>query len=208
MLQIERFQKVYKDRVILSIEKLHFEEGIHWIKGSNGSGKSTLFRCLAGLSPYSGLIRCSGMDLSKNPIEYKLQVNYAQAEPIFPASLNGGQVLQYFATLKKTPEGQLNNLIETFGLDSFLDQSVRSYSSGITKKLALAIAFLGRPKMIFLDEPFNALDATSREVLFELMEKEQQKGCSFLLSTHHDFGSQLNLKTTNWLVKNQTLTEV
>ena len=75
MLQIERFRKEYTDKVILSIEKLHFEEGIHWIKGTNGSGKSTLFRCLAGLSPYKGIIRCSGIDLSKDPVDYNLQVN-------------------------------------------------------------------------------------------------------------------------------------
>ena len=206
MLQIERFRKEYTDKVILSIEKLHFEEGIHWIKGTNGSGKSTLFRCLAGLSPYKGIIRCSGIDLSKGPVDYKLQVNYAQAEPVFPTSLSGRQVLHYFASLKKASEAQQNELTERFGLDSFLDQSVRSYSSGMTKKLALALAFLGQPSWVLLDEPFNALDATSRDVLFELMESERLRGCSFLLSTHHDFGSELNLKTKNWLVKNQTVT--
>lgn len=207
MLQIERFRKEYSDNVILAIERLHFEEGIHWVKGVNGSGKSTLFRCLAGLSPYKGLISCNGVDLSKSPVEYKYIVNYAQAEPVFPASLSGRQVLDYFASLKKAPKAQQTDLIEKFGLDSFLDQSVKSYSSGMTKKLALALAFLGQPKMVLLDEPFNALDAVSRDVLFELMELDRQRGCSFLLSTHHDFGSELNLKTKNWLVKNQTVTE-
>jgi len=195
MLQIERFRKEYSDKVILYIEKLHFEEGIHWVKGANGSGKSTLFRCLAGLSPYKGMIRCCGVDLSRSPSNYKLQVNYAQAEPVFPASLTGRQVLEYFASLKQSPKTQQTDLINSIRLDTFLDQSVKSYSSGMAKKLALALAFLGQPKLVLLDEPFNALDATSRE------------GCSFLLSTHHDFGSELNLKTKNWLVKNQTVTE-
>lgn len=207
MLQIERFRKEYTDKVILSIEKLHFEEGIHWIKGANGSGKSTLFRCLAGLSPYKGIISCHGVHLSKNPTAYKLFVNYAQAEPVFPSSLNGRQVLNYFASLKKADQKQPAALVDRFGMSSFLDQSVKSYSSGMTKKLALALAFLGQPKLVLLDEPFNALDATSRDILFELIETERQKGCSFLLSTHHDFGSELNLKTKNWLVKHQTVTE-
>ena len=207
MLLIERFRKEYSEKIILTIDKLHFADGIHWVKGVNGSGKSTFFKCLAGLSPYQGSISRHGVDLSKSPIEYKLQVNYAQAEPVFPASLTGRQVFDFFAKLKRANKVQVSELIEKFGLDSFLDQSVKSYSSGMGKKLALALAFLGQPKLVLLDEPFNALDAKSREVLFTLIEAQHEKGCSFLLSTHHDFGSELNLKTKNWLVKNQTVTE-
>lgn len=207
MLQVERFKKEYSDRLILNVENLHFEEGIHWVKGGNGSGKSTFFKCVAGISPYKGTIVCDGISLSKAPVEYKMQVNYAQAEPVFPSSLSGRHVLEYFAALKKASKEQFGYLVEKFGMESFLNQSVKSYSSGMTKKLALSLAFLGHPKLILLDEPFNALDAISRDSLFELMETERQKGCSFLLSTHHDFGSELNLKTKNWLVKDQTIIE-
>lgn len=205
MLQLERFKKGYSGDPIIEIDQLSFEEGIHWIKGANGSGKSTLFRCIAGLSPYKGEILFRGIDLAKQPVEYKLMVNYAQAEPRFPESLTGDHVFQYFSKLKRAEQNQQKELIDKFGLRGYINQPVKSYSSGMIKKLALAIAFLGNPKLILLDEPFNALDDTSRQNLFSLIENGLQNGCSFLLSTHHDFGSELGLKTKNWIVKNKTI---
>ncbi|WP_420385000.1 ABC transporter ATP-binding protein [Roseivirga sp.] len=207
MLSIQSFRKDYSGKLILTCDQLEFPEGIHWIKGANGSGKSSLFKCIAGLSPFEGKIACHGIDLKKSPVDYKRVVNYAQAEPVFPESLHGIHVFEYFSKLKKSSKNQSKELELKFGLEPFINEPIKAYSSGMTKKLALAIAFLGNPKLIILDEPFNALDVASRQTLFNLIEERLEEGCSFLLSTHHDFGSELDLKTRNWIVSNKTIRE-
>ncbi|MFT7056625.1 MAG: ABC-2 type transport system ATP-binding protein, partial [Roseivirga sp.] len=153
MLSLHQFEKSFGSQVILKIEDLSFVQGIHWVKGKNGSGKSTLFNCLAGLSPFKGEISFNDLSLKKSAEQYKFKVNYSQSEPLFPAFLTGNEMINFFAKLKKAPSGQVELLTKQLSVKAYADQPCGTYSSGMTKKLSIVLAFLGQPELIILDEP-------------------------------------------------------
>lgn len=208
MLMLKSFRKSFGDHTVLDIASINLEPGIHWVKGRNGSGKTTLFNCLAGLSPYMGSITISGIDLGQEPGAYKLLVNYSQSEPVFPEFLTGRELIDFFSDLKKAPEGQADQLCQLLGVDEFAHKPCGSYSSGMTKKLSITLAFLGTPKLIILDEPLITLDKEAQEVVTELIADQFTKGASFIFATHQDFENELIRATCIYEVKDQSLKPV
>jgi ABC-2 type transport system ATP-binding protein len=205
MLRLTQFRKAFGTQEILNIPDLTFEKGIHWIKGKNGSGKSTLFNCLAGLSPFEGQISLGEIDLKKQPNPYKLKVNYSQSEPLFPEFLTGNEMINFFAKLKKAPKGQVEMLAKKLSVDVYADQACGTYSSGMTKKLSIVLAFLGDPELIILDEPLITLDTQAQKIVSQMIVEAHSKGVSFLFSTHQDFDNALIKASHSYLVHNQSL---
>jgi ABC-2 type transport system ATP-binding protein len=205
MLRLSQFRKAFGTEEILNIPDLTFEKGIHWIKGKNGSGKSTLFNCLAGLSPFEGQISLGEIDLKKQPNLYKLKVNYSQSEPLFPEFLTGNEMINFFAKLKKAPSDQVEMLIKKLSVDVYADQACGTYSSGMTKKLSIVLAFLGNPELIILDEPLITLDTEAQKIVSQMIVEAHAKGVSFLFSTHQDFDNALIKASHSYLVHSQSL---
>ncbi len=208
MLEIKNFRKAFNDQLILEIPSLQLNQGIHWFKGKNGSGKSTLFNCLAGLSPFEGEIKLSGFSLNKKPVPYKLRINYSQSEPTFPEFLAGKDLLEYFGQLKGAKTEQIKELSSKLSIDSYMDQPVGSYSSGMLKKLSIAIAFLGNPSWIVLDEPLITLDKEAQAIMLSLLVDYNKKGTSFIFATHQDFENQLIKADHVYEVRDQKVTLV
>jgi len=185
MLTLDAYRKAYSGRTILAIPRLTFEPGVHWLKGPNGSGKTTLFRSMAGLLPFEGDCRLEDRwSVRKHPVEYRLRVNYSEAEPLYPDFLTAWELIQWVATTKRAPTGQAEALIEAFGMGSFVRTPVGTYSSGMLKKTGLVLALLGNPRFILLDEPFITLDEASVRTVVRLIREGRERGVSFLLSTH------------------------
>lgn len=205
MLRLTQFRKAFGTEEILNISDLTFEKGIHWIKGKNGSGKSTLFNCLAGLSPFEGKISLGEIDLKKQPNPYKLKVNYSQSEPLFPEFLTGNEMINFFAKLKMAPKGQAEMLVKNLSVDVYTDQTCGTYSSGMTKKLSIILAFLGDPELIILDEPLITLDTEAQKIVSQMIVEAHDKGVSFLFSTHQDFDNALIKASHTYLVNNHSL---
>lgn len=103
MLHIKHFHKAYPTGFELNINNLEFSSGIHLIKGENGAGKSTLFKAIAGIHPFEGEIALNGVSLSKEPLRYRMLVNYAEAEPQFPEFLSLDELILLVAQAKKAP---------------------------------------------------------------------------------------------------------
>jgi ABC-2 type transport system ATP-binding protein len=205
MLEISRLKKQYGSTVILSVPLLSFDNGVYWIKGGNGSGKTTLLKMIAGLLPFEGSIRLNEFDLKKNPVEYRRYVNYAEAEPLFPSFITGEDLIMLFQKAKKGNANEVQRLIDTFNIQSFIPNPVGTYSSGMVKKLSLILAFIGQPKVILLDEPLVTLEDHSIPILTELISDYQQnKQVTFLITSHQllEHYSLGNIKTI--LVKDQT----
>lgn len=186
MLQFKNFSKSYNDQLVIAIPELRFEPGTYWIRGENGSGKSTLFRALAGLLPYQGTIELSGtIDLREQPLEFRRRVNFSEAEPLFPGFITSKDLIDFVATARGADFNQQLSITSRLGIDAFIDKRCETYSSGMLKKLSLALAFLGSPSVIILDEPLITLDEQARETLLGMIAEVDKAGNVITLLSSH-----------------------
>ena len=187
MIHLSNYKKSYSGRLILTIPDFHLSKGIYWIKGINGSGKSTLFKCIAGIIEFEGNILINDISVKKSPVIYRSQVSYSEAEPLFPDFLTLKDIAEFVAKTKKASGNQLEELKSTLGVHAYYNDRISTFSSGMLKKAGLLVAFLGKPKVIILDEPFITLDAASSDRLLALIVRlHAQEGVSFLLSSHRN----------------------
>ena len=186
MLTFNKFIKKYQETKVLDIHEMSLNQGIYWLKGANGSGKSTLLKSLAGILHFEGDVLLDKLvSVKKNKREYRRLVNFAEAEPVFPEFLTGKELIDMFAEAKSGTNEQKEFYTQTIGLQPYLDQPLGTYSSGMLKKLSLILAFMGKPKLILLDEPLITVDLTSLEVLYNwIIERNKSEDTSFVLASH------------------------
>jgi ABC-2 type transport system ATP-binding protein len=185
MLQFLEVKKEYGQRIIVSIPELTIPPGIYWLKGSNGSGKTSLLKMISGLIPFSGSITLEGIDLKSRPLEYRKLVGSAEAEPVYPGFLTGRELVGFYQEILKATASQVSRLIDITGVSLFLHTPIGTYSSGMIKRLSLLLAFMGKPKLILLDEPLATLDADAAMRLPALMlEYQKEYGSSCIFSSH------------------------
>jgi ABC-2 type transport system ATP-binding protein len=209
MLTLKDFSKYYSRHLILQIPKLQLEPGIHWVKGENGSGKTTFFKALAGIHPCTGeIVFDDGLSLHDNPIEYRRYVNYSEAEPFYPGFLTANDLI-HFVGKAKGAKAEQSNLSEEFGINHFKVNPCETYSSGMLKKVSIALAFLGSPRLIILDEPLITLDEEARKVLYKAIDRFISGGKTIvLISSHQDISeTALSLKQT-LVVRNKTIESI
>ena len=205
MLLLRDFKKSYNENLILSIPHLALPSGIHWIKGENGMGKSTLFKCIAGLIPFEGEILVNEVSQLSHPVPYRKQINFAEAEPLYPGFLTAKDLVRFIAKTRNASLDQQQTLCTAFGIDAFFEKPCETYSSGMVKKLSLALAFFGTPSLIILDEPIITLDQASRQILYAIIHEHQSRGVSFLMSSHQAFENSSLTITSSFHIKNKTL---
>jgi ABC-type multidrug transport system ATPase subunit len=182
----------YDGRPVFSGVNLDLDPGIYALTGPNGSGKSTLLRLLAGAQrPAQGSIRIAGHDLVRDPVAARRQLSYAPDDsPAYPF-MTGSEFLRMVAAAKSTTPGPIvDSLIAAFGLAPFLDQRFDGLSLGTQKKLVLAAAWIGDPRVILLDEPSNALDAASRAALVARAAIDSAKAVILFASHEAEFVAQ------------------
>lgn len=184
MLHLLNVQKKYVERTILTIPDLEIGEGIYWLKGSNGSGKSTFLKMLSGIIPFEGNIELAKTNLKKNGVEYRRLVSYAEAEPLYPDFLTGEDLVGFFNSVRKSDKKYSNSLVERFGIVHYYKNPIGTYSSGMAKKLSLVLAFIGKAKFIFLDEPFVTLDTATVSILLATIREFNSQGSNFIFTSH------------------------
>jgi ABC-2 type transport system ATP-binding protein len=185
MLEFINVQKNYGPQSVLDISHFSLDAGIYWLQGPNGAGKTTLLRVIAGILTFKGDLRLRGHSLRKDGVGYRKLVNWGDAEPLYPGFLNGADLLDFYRQILRPEAAQVDELCGRLGVDSWLGARAAAWSSGMTKKISLVLAFLGEPALIVLDEPFTTLDEPGARELSTLIEEYHRLyGTAFLLSSH------------------------
>ena len=168
-LVIEDLSKTYPGGVrALDGVSLTIEPGMFGLLGPNGAGKSTLMRTIATLQqPDSGSIQLGDLDVLRQPDEVRKVLGYLPQEFGLYPNLSAAAVLDHFTTLKGiTARGERKELVEALlhktNLWNARDQAVGGFSGGMKKRLGIAIALAGDPKLLIVDEPTAGLDPTER----------------------------------------------
>ncbi|WP_164512775.1 ABC transporter ATP-binding protein [Leucobacter chromiireducens] len=153
--------------------------------GPNGAGKSTTVDLLAGLTaPSSGSVRVLGVDPARERATITAAVGVQpQQAALFPI-LTVDETLALFASFHERP-AELAELRARVQLDECRGTQVRRLSGGETRRLLIAIALIGRPRVVILDEPAAGLDPASRLRIAELIRDIRAGGTTVLLTTHH-----------------------
>ena len=206
MLELKTIKKAYHSQVVLQDASLSLAKGIYWVKGNNGSGKTTLLKMIAGLLPFEGDILYNDISQKSKPIEYRKQVSWAEAEPLYPAFITGMDLIRFYQNIRKVPATEVEQLLALFDMSNYIKSPIGTYSAGMTKKLSLVLAFMGSPPLCILDEPLITLDAaTVTLVSAYIQERHQQSGSMFILSSHQELEIQLTLTGKEITISNQRL---
>ena len=157
--------------------------------GPNGAGKSTTIRMLTGLlEPTAGRIRILGLDLEEHPIEVKRQIGVVPEGLALFDRLTGPEYLNFVGRMygldRKTAAQRAQELLEFIELADRPKTLVGDYSHGMKKKLALAAAVIHGPKILFLDEPFEGVDAIAAGTLKALLNRMIARGATIFLTSH------------------------
>ena len=157
--------------------------------GPNGAGKSTTIKCLTGLlRPSAGSVRILGRDLAREPVAIKRLVGVVPEELALFERLTGGENLAFVARVHgldpATFRSRAAELLEPLGLADATGVQAADYSHGMRKKLALAMALLAAPRLLFLDEPFEGIDAVSSRWMKQLLLDFTRRGGTVFLTSH------------------------
>jgi ABC-2 type transport system ATP-binding protein len=170
---------------------LTVEQGtLHGFLGPNGSGKTTTMKCVMGLlRKTSGLIRLFGEEPDGDASELKKRVGYMPESPAFPAYLKGQEVLLTYGRIRATSEvarlkEESRLLLHRVGLADAAEKPVGKYSRGMQTRLGIAVAMLGEPDLLILDEPTEGLDPMGVTDVRNLLKGLVSEGRSVLLSSH------------------------
>jgi len=206
MLQFNAVKKYYGSFLALDIPELSIDKGIYWLKGENGSGKTTFLKMIGGLHPFDGDILLSGNSIKKNRVAYLQRINYAEAEPLYPDFLSARDLVKLYCRTKKAEEKKTLALLEQLHISDAYTKPLGTYSSGMLKKLSLALAFIGNPEWILLDEPLITIDADAVAIICSLINSSYtENGISFIITSHQPFQSGTVSVTQNMLTADQTI---
>jgi ABC-2 type transport system ATP-binding protein len=157
--------------------------------GPNGAGKSTTIKMLTGLlAPTSGTVQIAGVDLFANPIEVKRQIGVVPEGMALFGRLTAPEYLNFVGRMygldKSTTAQRTADLLEFMGLANEPKKLIADYSHGMGKKLALAAAVIHGPKVLFLDEPFEGVDAIAANTLKTMLQNMIAGGATIFLTSH------------------------
>jgi ABC-2 type transport system ATP-binding protein len=189
-LRIERLSKTYANgTVALNGITLNIERGMFGLLGPNGAGKSTLMRIIATLQePDSGSVHFDDIDGIRDKAAIRRILGYLPQEFGLYKNVSGEELLDHFAVLKgivdKTERHEIvNRLLEQTNLEADRKKQLGGYSGGMRQRFGIAVALLGRPQLIIVDEPTAGLDPAERLRFLNLLAELGQQAV-VILSTH------------------------
>jgi len=173
------------DHIDLSVEPGQF----FGFLGPNGAGKSTTIKMMTGLlAPTTGTIQILGEDLFRNPLEVKRNIGVVPEGMALFGKLTAREYLEFVGRMygldKRTSQERTAELLDFMNLANEPKKLIADFSHGMGKKLALAAAVIHGPKVLFLDEPFEGVDAVAAGTLKQMLQRMIARGATIFLTSH------------------------
>lgn len=192
-IDVEHFTKKLHGRTVLDNVDLHFDSGdgglIVGLQGINGSGKTMLIRALCGLIyATQGTVSVDGQVLGKD-ISFPPSVGALIENPAFLNEYTGRRNLELLGSIRGTAlKSRIDEALSSVGLDPDDRRAYRKYSLGMKQRLGIAAAVLEKPRLLLLDEPFNALDQGGVEQVNQVIQQQRAAGTMVFLACHDASG--------------------
>lgn len=186
VVKVEKLEKSYKDLVAVDQVSFTVKKGeVFTLLGLNGAGKTTTIEILEGIKkPDSGYVEIFGIDITRQPKRIKEKIGVQLQDTDFYRELKVREICRQFANFYTDPMST-GELLKWVDLEDKRDALVRELSGGQRRKLALALALVNRPEIVFLDEPTSGVDVKTRHSLWELICDLKKRGLTVFLTTHY-----------------------
>ncbi len=190
-IEIQELNKIYPNgNHALKDINLEFGTGMFGLLGPNGAGKSSLMRIIVTLmKPSSGIVLVDGKDIQKHRKDLRTILGYLPQDFRFFTSLKTWEFLDYSGALagirnRKERLGEVDRLLDQVGLLEVRDRQANRLSGGMKRRLGIAQALIGNPKIIVVDEPTTGLDPDERIRFRNILSQLSQHDVTIILSTH------------------------
>lgn len=188
-IQVRGLKKSYRDLQVLKGVDFEVERGnIFALLGSNGAGKTTIVKILTTLLKQdSGTATVSGFDVREKPSHVRQSISLTGQFAAVDEILTGRENLILIAKLRhlKNPRQISDDLLQRFGLTDAANRRVSTYSGGMRRRLDIAMSLMGKPELIFLDEPTTGLDPEARIEVWSNVKKLADSGVTVFLTTQY-----------------------
>lgn len=164
-LQLRNISKCYGARQVLQPVDLTLNCGVYALLGPNGAGKTTLMNIITDLiPPTTGEVLFDGTEIHRLGTQYRKKLGYLPQNPGLYPEFTARELLEYFACLKQivSPKQEIDSLLELVNLTEEKNKKIGTFSGGMKRRIGIAIALLGDPALLILDEPTTGLDPEER----------------------------------------------
>lgn len=188
-IQVKGLQKTYKQTHVLKGVDFEVEKGsVFALLGSNGAGKTTTVKILATLlKPDSGTAVVNGFDVAAKPDHVRRSISLTGQFAAVDEMLTGRENLIMIAKLRHLnhPRKVADDMLIRFGLTDAADRRASTYSGGMRRRLDIALSLVGKPQIMFLDEPTTGLDPEARIELWKIVKELADGGTTVFLTTQY-----------------------
>ncbi len=188
-IRVNGLQKSYKQLSVLKCVDFEVEPGsIFALLGSNGAGKTTIVRILSTLlKPDGGTAFVNGFDVMKEPDRVRQSISLTGQFAAVDEVLTGRENLIMIAKLRhlRNPRQAADDLLKQFSLTDAADRRVSTYSGGMRRRIDIAMSLIGKPPVIFLDEPTTGLDPEARIEVWKTVKALADGGTTIFLTTQY-----------------------
>ncbi len=189
-LEVKQLSKRFGSRKVFSDISVELQTGNSLaVTGPNGSGKSTFVRCLLGLyRPTKGTVRYFNGDEALSEDDFRAETAFVAPYLNLYSQLSGEENIRFFATMRNlnVTGKEIDALLARVGLEGRGHDLLAAYSSGMAQRLKYAVALLGNPAYLFLDEPTANLDEPGKEIVFGIIAEYREKSIVIIATNERE----------------------
>ncbi len=216
-ISVKGLKKSYKNTPVLTGVDFEVKKGsVFALLGSNGAGKTTIVKILTTLLKQdNGIAFVNGFDVSLKPGNVRQSISLTGQFAAVDEILTGRENLIMIARLRhlNNPRQVADDLLKRFGLSNAADRRVSTYSGGMRRRLDIAMSLVGKPQLIFLDEPTTGLDPEARIEVWKIVKELADNGTTVFLTTQYldeaeQLADRIAILHEGKIIVNDTLAEL